>query len=295
MSLRVVLAASALFGAAQVEAVADPRAQLVDTSPVATSNHDPVVGDLCARTDAVALPATHVYHLRGGGEIVFVAVTHVIDTKDPVKRAAIYGAITSAIEQYRPDLVLVEGASAQKSSDESYISFLVSAAQQQAMSENFAENLFAVKVSADKGIKFAGWDMSPREEYIVDISGGYDIPDVIGAHLLRARQNPFKSPSQSAIEREVQALPMRVQSDPFDFAAWYRTMYGEVFDGRNGTPCGSGVASQIIRAESIRRTRTLANLLLADAKPGKVVMVEAGAAHWLALRAYLDSISRAGA
>lgn len=133
--------------------------------------------------------------------------------------------------------------------------------------------------------------MSPHEEYIHGIADGFAIPDVIGAHLLRARQNPFKDVPGAAIQHELAAVPHMRQPASFDFAGWYRKAYGDRFDPAAGTPCGTGIASQIVKSESVRRTLNIVDLLDGFAKPGKVVLIEAGGNHWLALRQYLASIS----
>ncbi len=60
----------------------------------------------------------------------------------------------------------------------------------------------------------------------------------------------------------------------------------------NGTPCGVGVASEIVNHESIMRTENLANLIDTHILNGKTLLVEGGSAHWAALRSYLDTISK---
>lgn len=250
-----------------------------------------VVGDLCAKSEDAIFPSLHVYRLRNGGTIVFVAVAHVIDAKSTEQKENILKSVADGFDQYRPDMVLVEGVSLQSGDDARYAAFVVDAAQKKFVSGDIGENLYAVKMAADRKIKFLGWDMSPHEEYIHGIADGFTIPDVIGAHLLRARQNPFKEVYQAAVQRELNSVPHMRQPDSFDFPGWYRKAYGERFDPTAGTPCGTGIASQIVRDESVRRTLNIVDLLDSYARPGKVVLIEAGGNHWLALRQYLASIS----
>jgi hypothetical protein len=250
-----------------------------------------IVGDLCTTLGDPAPQTTHVYHLRNGGEVVFIAVSHVVDTRSAAKTAAILKGITDAFDRYRPDIVLVEAASAAKSDDSHYLQFLVDTANRRFAAGGIEENLFAVKIASDRNVKFAGWDMSPHDEYVADIADGFAVADAIGAHLLRARQNPFASPSAPLIHSEVSAVPRVDQPTSFDFTGWYHATYGDSFDPRAGTPCGSGIASRIVKNESIRRTLNLAHLLVSDAQPGKIVLVEGGSAHWAALHLYLQSLS----
>jgi len=253
-----------------------------------------ILGDLCATPDPAAFPSTHVYRLANGGTIVFVAVAHVGDAKSPARKAEILKSISDAFDRYKPDMVLIEGASSRKSADSQYIAFLADTARRAFSTGNIEENLFSVKLASDRGVTFSGWDIAPHEEYIDDIADGFDVPDAIGAHLLRARQNPFATPSSSVIQREVSAVPTVRRPDHFDFTGWYRKTYSDTFDPRAGTPCGTGIASRIVKDESIRRTLNLMTLLDSYAQPGKVVMVEAGGGHWLALQHHLTSISKPG-
>ena len=279
MKIRVALSALSFLAVAQAQAAPelDPR-------------H--ILGDLCATPDPSAFPSTHVYRLPNGGTIVFVAVAHIADAKSTTRKTEIFKSITDAFDRYKPDMVLIEGVSSQKSADSQYIALLSDTARRHYSEGNIEENLFSVKLASDRNIKFFGWDIAPHDEYIDDIADGFDVTDAIGAHLLRARQNPFNAPSSSAIQRELNALPKARQPDNFDFVGWYRKTYGDTFDPRAGTPCGTGIASRIVKDESIRRTLNLMNLLGSYAQPRKVVMVEAGGAHWMALQNYLTSISR---
>ncbi len=109
-------------------------------------------------------------------------------------------------------------------------------------------------------------------------------------HLLRAHVDPFGPVPANRLADELRSIPHLRQPTDFDFAAWYRGAYGARLDPMAGTPCGTGPASAIVKFESIARTRNLARLIDANATPGAVVLVEAGANHWLALRDYLDRV-----
>ena len=249
------------------------------------TSRDPV-GDLCAARADIAVPATQVYHRRNGATIVFVAVAHEHDAQSPSAQA-----IKAAFDRAHPTIVLVEGASADKSADSAYRAFLSQRAADQFAHGHIQENLYAVKLATDAKTAFSGWDMSPRDEYRADIDAGYDIRDALGAHLLRAHVDPFGPVPANRLADELRSIPHLRQPKDFDFAAWYRGAYGARLDPMAGTPCGTGPASAIVKFESIARTRNLARLIDANATPGAVVLVEAGANHWLALRDYLDRTS----
>lgn len=251
-----------------------------------TPARDPV-GDLCASHAGIALPTTQVYHRRNGATIVFVAVEHEHDAQSPSAQA-----IKAAFDRFHPTLVLVEGASADKSADPAYRAFLSQRAADQLAQGHIQENLYAVKLATDAKTAFSGWDLSPRDEYRVDIDAGYDVGNALGAHLLRAHVDPFGPVPADRLAEEVRSIPHLRQPQDFDFAAWYRGAYGPRLDLMAGTPCGTGPASAIVKFESIARTRNLVRLIDADATPGAVVLVEAGANHWLALRDYLDGLAK---
>ncbi|WP_010186329.1 hypothetical protein [Sphingomonas sp. PAMC 26605] len=257
-------------------------ASLARPSPDAIAS----VGDLCTPPRDWAPPFTRLYHLRNGATLVFVATLH---TKDP--RSATHAQIKTAVAQYTPDTILVEAASADKSASDAYLAFLATRAERQLADGHIQENLYAVTLARERHVRYRGWDLSPNDEYVGDIAAGFDFRDAIGAHLLRAHVDPFGAPAPAALDSELAAVPAARRPERFDYAAWYRAAYGPTFDPAAVTPCGTGVASAIVKAESVRRTQLLAAQIDATAKPGTVVLVEAGANHWLALRAYLASIA----
>lgn len=247
---------------------------------------DPRLGDLCAAPSQWAPPFTHVYHLRKGGTVVFVAVEHTSDASSPT-----FAMIKAAFEHYRPGQVLIEGVSLEKSADDRYLTFLRERAVKAFVAGRISENLYAIYLAVENGSRYSGWDLSPHDEYIDDIIKGYAVPDMVGAHLLRRHVDPFASAASAAVQEEIMSLPHLRQPDNFDYASWYRGAYGDVSDLSAGTPCGKGIASRIIRSESERRTLNIANWVADAVKPGMVVLVEAGANHWLALRDHLNAIS----
>lgn len=247
---------------------------------------DHILGDLCSTPARWKPPLTRAYHLRNGGTVVFVAVEHVKDPRSPT-----IARIRAAFGQFKPGMMLVEGASLQKSADGNYLKFLADTANRQYAAGRIQENMYAVKLAADNQVRYMGWDLSPHEEYVADIANGFDIGDAIGAHLLRDHLDPFGAPSSAVLQAELDSVPRVRQPAGFDYGAWYRVHYGDSFDPTAGTPCGKGIASRIVKFESVRRTLNIVRLVDTYAGPGSVVMVEAGANHWLALREYLTSIS----
>lgn len=237
---------------------------------------------------------THVYSLRNGGKVVFVAVDHAVDATSDADRSSTRHMIMNAFDEYRPDFVLIEGTSKESTRNAEFRKLLIEKSHAALADQTIQENMFALVIAADRDIDFSGWDLSPRDEYRSDLAAGYTVEDAIGAHLLRERYNPFTiSPDISAaINRQIRYIPPAKQPPIFDFESWYRKTYGNNYDKMNGTPCGVGVASEIVNYESIMRTENLANLIDTHTLNGKTLLVEGGSAHWAALRSYLDTISK---
>lgn len=243
-------------------------------------------GNECASFGALPPPFTHSYMLRGGGKIVFVAVAHGSDPRSPT-----FTQIRDAIGQSNVAFVLVEGASSAKSASDAYLRYLSDTATRRLAEGKLGENLYAVKLSDDKGIKFAGWDLSPDQLYGDSVRNGFALPDIIGAHLLRSKVDPFDPKSAPQIQAELRYAAQYGDTSSFDYATWYKTMYGMTVDLTAGTPCGPGVASKIVKYETKMRNENLVSVLQSLAGTSGTIVIEAGAAHWLALNGYLASIS----
>lgn len=63
-----------------------------------------VVGDLCTVPANWSPPSTHVYQLKNGATLIFVAVDHVHDVNSTTEQQ-----IKAAFDRYKPTMVLVEG------------------------------------------------------------------------------------------------------------------------------------------------------------------------------------------
>ncbi len=256
-----------------------------------TSNRAPTIApvshNMCVAPVGWSKPFTHVYHLRSGATLVFVGVEHTQDQDDETHRQ-----IKAAFDTYKPTFVLVEGASATKSSFEWYRNALAKEAKERTVDGHASENLYAVKLAVDTEAQFSGWDFSPDQDYETLIGDGFKITDALGAHLLRSHDNPFSEASTArAVERQIRYASTVVPITSFDYAAWYRHAYGETFDPNTGTPCGRGIGSKVVNDLSYRRNLNMTGLIEAHALPGQIVLVEAGANHWLALKDWLESRS----
>lgn len=247
----------------------------------------PVSHNMCAAPVGWSKPFTHVYHLRNGATLVFVGVEHTQDQADETHRQ-----IKAAFDTYKPGFVLVEGTSATKSVFEWYRNALAKEANERTIDGHASENLYTVKLAVDTGAQFSGWDFSPDQDYKTLIGDGFTITDALGAHLLRSHDNPFSEESSArAVERELRYASTVVPITSFDYATWYRQAYGEAFDPSNGTPCGQGIGSKVVNDLSYRRNLNMTSLIEAHALPGKTILVEAGANHWLAIKDWLESRS----
>ena len=244
----------------------------------------PVLADPCAPSTDFRPPLTKVYHLKGGGTLVFVAVRH---GDDPATRAL----LQDAFARDKPTDALVEGFAASRSMDPRYQERMVGYAQRRSASGHPDELATTIKLASDAGASFGGWDMSAAEDYAASVAQGFTLDDVIGAHLIRRHVNPFAGADGGALDSELRDARTVHGIEGFDYAAWYRRHYGDSFDDANGTPCGTGIGASIVAFETAERNRRLIAVLQAHVGPGKTVLIEAGANHWLALRPWLQSIS----
>ena len=248
----------------------------------------PALADECSYPDHWAPPFTHAYHLKNGATVVFVATQHSRDPADDTHRL-----IRAAFDRYRPSFVLVEGAASSKSSTDAYRKFLVAAADRDVSRGSVQETLFTVKLASDRGIGFSGWDFSPAELFAGGLADHLTMADMLGAHLVRARVDPTDTiGGAQATAREAEYAGTVQSLGPFDYPAWYRKNYGTTFDPTHATPCGGGIAGQVAKDETRRRNINLAGLIDRYATPGGVVLVEAGANHWIAVQPYLRSIAK---
>ena len=199
--------------------------------------------------------------------------------------------IKSAFDQYKPNLVLVEGVSADKSTDPAYLKFVANHANELVQAGHPDEIAYTIKLAADADVALSGWDRTPAQEYSASIAGGFALDDVLGAHLIRRRANPFDGTSDAAVQSELKYAAGIKKLDGFDYAAWYRRTYGDQFVQANGTPCGRGIGSRIVKFETAERNRHLVDLIGSRVGKGKTVLIEAGANHWLALSGWLRSMS----
>lgn len=258
----------------------------IDSSAAATA---PASHDMCTTPAGWAKPFTHVYHLRNGAKLVFVGVEHTDDITDETHRQ-----IKAAVEHYRPGFVLVDGVSSAKSGFDWYLKDIANLARHRTDGGAASENLYAVKLALDSGAHFSGWDFSPDQDYKVLVEDKVAIADALGAHLLRSKVNPFdRESAASSVERQVRYAATVAPVASFDYAAWYRQAYGEQYDPANGTPCGKGIGSRVVKDLSYRRNLNLTSLIEAHAQPGQTLLVEAGANHWLALKDWLATRSLA--
>lgn len=257
---------------------------LVFVSPASGTPVDPLLVDECAFPAAWSPPFVHVYRLRNGGTLVFVGVRHGDD-------APTHASIRSAFDRYKPNLVLVEGVSADKSPDPDYLKFVIDDADQRVQAGHPDEVAYTIKLAADAGVALSGWDRTPAQEYSASIANGFALDDVLGAHLIRRRANPLDGASEAAIRSELRYAAGIKRLDAFDYVAWYHRTYGDQFVQANGTPCGQGIASRIVKFETAERNRHLIDLIGSRVGKGKTVLIEAGANHWLALSDWLRSIS----
>lgn len=249
----------------------------------------PVSQDMCTTPAGWAKPFTHVYHLRNGATLVFVGVEHTDDLTDETHRQ-----IKAAVEHYNPAFVLVEGVSSAKSAFDWYLKDIANLARQRTEGGAASENLYAVKLALDSGVPFSGWDFSPDQDYKVLVEDKFAIADALGAHLLRSKVNPFdRESAASTVESQIRSAAKAAPVASFDYAAWYRQAYGEQYDPANGTPCGKGIGSRVVKDLSYRRNLNLTSLIEAHAQPGQTLLVEAGANHWLALKDWLATRSLA--
>ena len=209
--------------------------------------------DMCTTPAAWTKPFTHVYHLRNGATLVFVGVEHTEDLADETHRQ-----IKADFERYKPTFVLVEGTSSAKSAFEWYRKDLADLAKQRTDAGSASENLYALRLASDANIPFSGWDFSPDQDYKVLVEDKFAITDALGAHLLRAHINPFGSQNSARdVERQVRYAALIQPVASFDYAGWYRKVYGEQYDPANGTPCGNGIGSRIVNDLSYRRNLNL--------------------------------------
>lgn len=242
---------------------------------------------MCATPSGWSKPFTYVYHFRNGATLVFIGVEHTENQEDDT-----HLQIKAAFDKYKPSFVLVEGTSATKSVFEWYRDALAKDAKERTEDGHASENLYAVKLAADAGANFSGWDFSPDQDYKVLVDDGYTINDALGAHLLRSHINPFSvEGSGRDVERQIRYASTVRPVSSFDYTAWYRNNYGETVDLNNGTPCGNGIGSKIIDDLSYRRNLNMVSLINSHALPGRTILVEAGANHWLALKDWLYSRS----
>lgn len=189
-----------------------------------------VVGDLCAPPADWHPPFVRDYRLSNGARLIFVAVTHASDPASPT-----HVLLRQAFAMARPGIILVEGVSATKSADAGYRTFVTERATRAAASGRIGENLYAVKLAAERGLTWSGWDLTPGEGYSIDLAAGYAIEDVIGAHLLRVRVDPFGPSAATQVEAERASVPRDRQPARFDYAGWYRERFGARFDPALGT------------------------------------------------------------
>lgn len=244
----------------------------------------PILAEPCAMPADFRLPATHVYRLKGGGTLVFVAVLH--GDNGPTR-----AMLQEDFARYKPGDVLVEGFSSSHSIDPAYRQRMLGYAERRTAAGRPDEVTTAITLAAAAGTAVSGWDLTTAEDYAASVRRGFAIEDVLGAHLLRLRINPFAEPNGTIVDAERREATMVAPVERFDYADWYRRHYGTDFVAANGTPCGTGIGADIVRFETAERNHRLVTVLQAHVGPGKIVLIEAGANHWLALKPWLRSIS----
>lgn len=247
----------------------------------------PVSHNMCITPSDWTKPFEHVYHFRNGATVIFIGVEHTSDLNDETHRQ-----IRESFEKYRPSILFIEGTSSAKSDFQWYRNDLANLAKERVQQGSASENLYAVKLAVDAGAQFSGWDFSPNGDYKTLVDDGFSISDAIGAHLLRSHINPLSQEGvASAVDRQLRYAATIQPVTSFDYRYWFHKAYGDKFDSNDGTPCGKGVGAKVIDDLSYRRNLNLASLIDGAALPGKIVLVEAGANHWLALRDHLRSQS----
>ncbi|WP_153006142.1 hypothetical protein [Sphingomonas sanguinis] len=247
----------------------------------------PVSRNMCIAPSGWVRPFEQIYHFRNGATVIFIGVEHTNDLNDETHRQ-----IRDSFEKYKPSFVLVEGTSSAKSEFKWFRDDLAKLAKERVQEGAASENLYAVTLAVGFGAQFSGWDFNPDQDYKVLIEDGFTVPDALGAHLLRSHINPFlQDGGVRAVERQLRYAATIRPITSFDYLAWYRQAYGNEFDINNGTPCGKGIGSRVIDDLSYRRNLNLAGLIDRAALPGKTILVEAGANHWLALKDHLQSQS----
>lgn len=246
----------------------------------------PPLLDECAAPAGFAPPVEHVYHLRNGATLVFIAVVHGGTNESPTQQL-----IRTTFDQYKPSLMMVEAVSSNRSGDPTYQQFIAARAARLFAADRADEIAYSIKIANDASVMVSGWDFTTQEDYQLSASHNFEVADIVGAHLLRRGIDPSAANVADEVATELKYANAAKPIASFDYAGWYRRNYGDTFRPSEGTPCRDGIASRIVKFETAKRNAHLIDLLLANVTPGKVVMIEAGANHWLALRGYLASIS----
>lgn len=277
------MATSGRFDSVLAVATAIVWAQAAGAERPPAAAGPPVVASQCDAPPGFAPPFTRVYQLRDGRTLVFVAVHHGRDPGDASHRL-----IAEAIDRFAPGLVYIEGID---TGSPAAIAFQRTAAERQSHSGAIGESLYAVKLAGDRGIAFASWDYRPDEAMRYDVAQGFALADIVGAHLLRAGADPAEPKEETARRRDLGYAARVGAIDGFDYGAWYRRHYDVPFAAANATPCGTGIAADVLKAESDARSARLAERVMHPVGHARVVMVEAGANHWVALQAWLRRLS----
>lgn len=255
----------------------------VTQAPSVPASHAvPIFGDECAVPPGFSPPFVRVYRFANGGRLVFVAVRH--------KDAPTQAMLKAAFVRYHPDKALVEGIGSSRRDDAERRQRLLAYADDRLATGEPDEVATTIKLAASAQVAFSGWDLAPEEEYAAALSAGFTSSDIVGAHLARRRIDPFGTNIGPALAAERQADPA-VAVEGFDYPAWYRRSYGDRFIISSGTPCGTGIAAQVVKAETGARNRNAAAVLERTVVAGRTVLIEAGANHWLALDPWLRSIA----
>lgn len=244
----------------------------------------PMLADACVSPADFHPPVTHVYHLKGGGTLVFVAVLH----GDNVPTRLL---LQDAFARYKPVEALVEGFSSTRSVDPAYRQRMRRYAERRTAEGALDEVVTTISLATAAGARVSGWDMTTAEDYAASTRNGFAIEDVIGAHLIRRKIDPFAPQDGAMLDAELREAGTVGPVGRFDYADWYRRHYGDHFVQANGTPCGRGIGAEIVRFETAARNRRIMAVLQDHLAPAKTVLIEAGANHWLALRPWLRSLS----
>jgi|UPI000580956A hypothetical protein len=246
------------------------------------------IADPCAPAAGRDQPPYLALFSSGPKQIGFLAAMHTQDASSPTFRL-----ISRSFERLQPKIVVVEGVPTEEGLSPARLS---NRGFVRRRGGQYGENMQAAYEAEARDIPVIGGEPAQSTLLQAHVEAGADGADVFAAYLLRYLRGAFLARRPGGADDQLRDLQRRLlptlgQSlgvTDFDIFQWYRASYGVLPAAdselaERGSPCGPGIASEIVARETRLRNEHLLRLIEALSGAYPSVLIVYGAGHFDAL------------